>query len=93
MIPQPWLGNIIDPKIIIFGKNPGFVDTGKVNDLTDNAVYGENSIRDYLIANLEKCNEKRTNLKFQVNDLNGDTNINSFRWLLADENHSSLSDW
>lgn len=93
LIPQPWLGNIIKPKIVILGKNPGFVDTGNVNDITDNAVDGENSIRDYLIANLENCNDKRTSLRFHVDNEKEDTSINSFRWLLADENHSSLSEW
>ena len=91
LIPQPWLGNILNPKIVILGKNPGFVDTGYVNDITDNAVDSENSIRDYLIANLENNIQKRKQLYLKLYE--NEYCINSIKWVLADENQSSLSKW
>lgn len=36
LIPQPWFGNISNPKIVILGKNPGFKPNGKRNDIKDN---------------------------------------------------------
>lgn len=85
LIPQPWLGNIINPSILILGKNPGFKISGKVNDLTDNGIInesndGENiiSIRDVLIKNLDSSKKRE---------------YNSIEWILDKNNKSWLSHW
>jgi len=91
LIPQQWFGNIDNPKIIILGKNPGFIDSGKINDITDNEIKNACSIRKFLIANLENNIQKRKQLYLKLDG--NDYCINSIKWVLADENQSSLSKW